>query len=152
MFGLFKRKQTFFSEEEKKLVAEAIAAAEQSTSGEIRVYVEARCSYVDAIDRATELFTQLGMEKTAQSNGVLVYVAVKDHQLAVYGDAGIHNKVGTEFWNKLVLQMIQDFNRDNYAHGIADCVFKIGEALKTHFPYDRGTDVNELSDDITFGR
>jgi uncharacterized membrane protein len=151
VFGFLKRKRRFFSEEEKLLVSNAIRQAEQCTSGEIRVYIESKCSFMDAIDRAKELFTSMGMENTAQRNGVLVYIAIDDHQLAVYGDAGIHEKVGTIFWNKLVSDMIRDFNKENYAEGIAHCIQQIGTALGSCFPYDRATDKNELSDDITFG-
>lgn len=151
MFEFLKRKQKFFTEEETRLIAEAIRNAEQCTSGEIRVYIERHCRYMDAIDRAKELFAILGMEKTSQRNGVLVYIAIKDHQLAVYGDAGIHEKVGTEFWDKIVREMIRDFNRDNYAEGIAHCVHTIGQSLSSCFPYSRDIDKNELSDEITFG-
>lgn len=151
MFDFLKRKRRFFSEEEKQLIIQSIRNAEQCTSGEIRVYVESRCPFMDAIDRAKELFDKLKMDQTASRNGVLVYIAIDDHQLAVYGDAGIHEKVGTPFWNKIVFEMIRDFNRENYAEGIAHCVHSIGEALGSCFPYDRSTDKNELSDDITFG-
>ena len=151
MFSFF-RKQEFFSPEEKKLIVEAIQNAEKNTSGEIRVFVENRCSYMDAIDRAGEIFYNLDMQKTAQRNGVLVYVALTDHQLALFGDEGIHQKVGTAFWQKEVSQMIKNFNKENYADGIKQCVLDIGEALQSHFPYDGKTDKNELPDDIVFGR
>jgi uncharacterized membrane protein len=153
MFNFLKRKQTnFFTPEEMKTITSAIQAAERSTSGEVRVYVESKCRFVKAVDRAIELFGDLEMYKTAQRNGVIVYVAVKDRQLAVFGDEGIHQKVSNEFWNNSVKEMLQQFNKENYAEGIAGVVLKIGDALKTYFPYDKGTDKNELSDDIVFGR
>ena len=151
MFSLFKRKKKFFSPEEQRLIVSAIQNAERCTSGEVRVYIESRCSYMDALDRAVELFTQMGMQATEERNAVLVYVAVKDHQLAVFGDEGIHRKVGTEYWNEEVRKMIGDFNRDDYAKGIAGCVEDIGQALQQLFPYT-DKDRNELSDDIQFGR
>jgi uncharacterized membrane protein len=151
MFSLFRRKPKFFTEEEQQLITGAIRKAEQCTSGEVRVYVESKCSYMDALDRAVELFAEMGMNATAERNGVLVYVAVKDHQIAVFGDEGIHQKVGQQFWNREVYKMINDFNRDDYAAGIAGCVEDIGEALQKHFPYT-DKDKNELSDDIRFGR
>jgi uncharacterized membrane protein len=92
------------------------------------------------------------MHQTAQRNGVLVYVAVKDKQLAVFGDEGIHTKVGNEFWNNAVSEMLAHFNKENYAAGIAEVVQKIGDALKQHFPYNAATDINELPDDIVFGK
>src|SRR5687767_14415710 len=151
MFSFLKRKKQFFSPEEQRLIISAIQNAERCTSGEVRVYIESRCSYVDALDRAIELFGQMGMHATAERNAVLVYVAIKDHQLAVFGDEGIHRKVGTEYWNEEVRKMIGDFNRDDYAKGIAGCVEDIGQALQQLFPYT-DKDTNELSDEIQFGR
>ena len=148
---LFKKKE-FFTDEDKQLIVEAVQNAERRTSGEIRVFVEHRCRYVNAIDRAIEIFENLQMHKTQLRNAVLVYVAIKDRQLAVFGDEGIHNKVGNEYWANEVVKMIHAFNRENIAQGIAQCVKNIGEALCTHFPYDKDTDKNELPDDIVFGK
>ncbi len=152
MFSIFKSRKQLFSEEETRLIVKAIRHAEQRTSGEVRVFVESRCSWVDAIDRAAELFFKLQMDKTEDRNATLVYVAIKDRQLAVFGDEGIHQKVGTAYWNNVVSEMLQSFNRLDYAKGIADCVIQIGDALTTHFPYERDTDKNELPDEIVFGR
>ena len=152
MFGFLRKKKEFFTVVEKKGIIEAISNAERRTSGEVRIFVESRCRYVDAIDRAAEIFFQLQMEKTDDRNAVLVYVAIKDRQLAVFGDEGIHKKVGDEYWNAELKKMISIFNKENYASGICQCVTDIGEALHHHFPYDKGTDKNELPDDIVFGR
>ena len=148
----WKKKKSLFNEEDTRIIVKAIRHAEQATSGEVRVYVESHCSWVDAIDRAAEIFFILKMEKTELRNATLVYVALKDRQLAVFGDEGIHNKVGSEYWNRVVKEMLGSFNKNDYAKGIADCVIQIGDALKTHFPFNRDTDKNELPDEIVFGR
>ena len=129
----------------------AIRAAEKRTSGEIRMFIESRCSYVDPVDRAIEVFFGLKMDKTEDRNGVVLYIAMKDHQLAVFGDKGIHEKVGTEFWNKEVNKMLSSFSRENYKDGIVQIVTEIGDALVSNFPYEN-EDRNELPDDIVFGR
>ncbi|WP_407522563.1 TPM domain-containing protein [Lacibacter sp. MH-610] len=147
---LFPAKPFFTDEEEQRIVA-AIRAAEKRTSGEIRVFVESRCSYVDAVDRAAEIFYGLKMEQTEDRNGVLLYIATKDHQLAIYGDKGIHEKVGTAFWNKEVQKILGEFSKQHFADGIVTVITEIGEALVTHFPYEN-EDRNELPDDIVFGR
>ena len=152
MFSFLKKKVRFFTDAETEQIVGAIREAERRTSGEIRVFVESRCGYMDAIDRAMELFLQLKMEKTDDRNAVILYVAIKDRQLAVFGDEGIHQKVGTEYWFKEVQLMISNFNKENYAEGIRQCVIDIGEALHYHFPYDNDTDKNELPDDIVFGK
>jgi uncharacterized membrane protein len=151
MFSLFKKKN-FFTAEEQQLIIDAIQNAERMTSGEVRVFVESKCSYMDAIDRAAELFFQLEMQKTDDRNAVLLYVAMKDRQLAVFGDEGIHEKVGNEYWNNAVQKMISNFNRENYAAGISEVVKDIGAALTKNFPFNNDADKNELPDDIVFGK
>jgi len=150
-FSLFKKKP-LFNEEQQQVIVEAIQAAEKCTSGEIRVYVESRCKYVDPLDRAAEVFAALNMQRTTARNGVLVYVALKDRQLAILGDQGIHQKVGQEFWNRQVRDILAHFNKADYAGGIASVVTAIGHALEAHFPHDRSNDTNELPDDIVFGK
>ena len=148
----WQKQKEFFTSEEKKQVVDAIQKAEQRTSGEVRVFVESRCRFVDAIDRAKELFFQLGMDKTEERNGTIVYVAVKDRQAAVFGDEGIHQKLGQKYWEEEVNKMMVCFRQSNLADGIIQCVSDIGDALYQNFPYDHKTDKNELPDDIVFGR
>ncbi|MBD0279967.1 MAG: TPM domain-containing protein [Bacteroidota bacterium] len=153
-FRLFpwQKKKEFFTEDERARIVETVRLAEQRTSGEVRVYVENRCRFVDPLDRAKEIFYQLQMEKTEQRNGTLVYVAVKDRQTAVFGDEGIHQKVGQKYWEDEVNKMLLCFKQKSLVDGIIQCVSDIGEALNHHFPYDKDTDKNELPDDIVFGR
>ena len=87
-----------------------------------------------------------------QRNAVLVYVALKDRQLALYADEGIYQKAGKDFWNTAVKKMLSHFNKEDYAQGIAAVVKEIGESLTDHFPYDGLTDKNELPDEIVFGK
>jgi uncharacterized membrane protein len=148
----FFSKKDFFSEEEKKQIVDAIRDAEQQTSGEVRVYVESKCRFVDPLDRATEVFSILKMGNTTAHNAVLIYLAVKDRQLAVFGDHAIHEKVGENFWKEQVIHMLSHFQKDHYADATTKVIMDIGGALKQHFPYDRQTDINELPDDIVFGR
>jgi uncharacterized membrane protein len=148
----FLSKKDFFSNEEKNMVVSATRDAEQQTSGEIRVYVESHCRFVEALDRATEVFSILKMGETTGHNAVLIYLAVKDRQLAIFGDYAIHEKVGEEFWTKEVIHMLTHFQNSLFADATVKVIQDIGAALKFHFPYDRQTDINELPDDIVFGR
>ena len=131
---------------------DAIRQAEQRTSGEVRLFIESHCRFVDALDRAKEIFFKLEMEKTAERNASLIYVAVKDRQVAVYGDEGIHQKVGQKYWEEEVKKMLVNFKQEHLADGLVLCISDIGEALHQHFPYDRDTDKNELPDEIIFGK
>lgn len=148
----FFAKKPLLTEEDTAIVVEAIRASEKKTSGEIRVYIESRCKFVDALGRASQIFYSLKMDETEFRNAVLVYVAIKDHQLAVFADEGIFHKAGAAFWNAEVKKMLMHFNAHNYGSGIAQIVTEIGNTLMANFPYDSSTDKNELPDDIVFGR
>ena len=152
ILSFFKKKDEFFTVEERQQIVNAVCDAEKMTSGEVRVFVESNCSFVDAIDRATELFFKMEMDKTKDRNAVLLYIAMKDKQLAVFGDVGIHQKVGSDYWNREVVKMISNFNKENYAAGICEVVADIGESLTQYFPYNNDTDKNELPDEIVFGK
>ena len=153
MFSLLKSKQKkFFSDEDEAKIVDAIRAAEQQTSGEIRLYVESKNRFVDPLDRAAEIFLHLKMHETANRNAVLIYIATAHHEMAVFADEGIYQKAGQQFWNNAVHTMISEFKKDNHAEGLIEIIYKTGQLLKTHFPYDATTDKNELPDDIVFGK
>jgi uncharacterized membrane protein len=151
IFSLGKKKQFFTAEQQAQMV-NAIQQAERNTSGEVRVFIESKCNYVDAVDRAREIFFNLKMEQTKDRNAVLLYMALDDHQLALFADEGIYQRLGKEYWNAEVKKIIADFKKDDYAKGICTIVTDIGQALQTEFPYDNKGDKNELPDEIIFGK
>ncbi|ASZ10967.1 TPM domain-containing protein [Chitinophaga pendula] len=144
-------KKELLTEPEKSRLVQAIRSAERLTSGEIRLFVESRCAFVDPMDRAKEIFLSLNMEKTKQRNGVLLYIALKDHQFAILGDQGIHEKVGDQFWMEEANLLVHHFSRAEIITGMEACIKEIGESLQHHFPYEAG-DENELPDDIIIGK
>ena len=148
----FSRKKPFFTEEQNEKIVNAIRDAEMQTSGEVRIFVENRCKYVDALDRAKQLFDNLEMGRTELRNGVLFYIAIKDRQLAIYADEGIHKAAGPDYWKNSVKDILSVFGRENITEGIIASISKIGQALKTYFPYEKEIDKNELPDEIVFGK
>jgi len=140
--------ENFFSKEEKKQITDAIAQAELNTSGEIRLHVEGKCK-IDVLDRAAYVFEKLEMNKTAQRNGVLFYLAVYDRKFAILGDGGINQVVPANFWDEIKETMLGFFKDGKFADGLAKGILMAGEQLKSNFPY-QSDDVNELSDEISF--
>jgi uncharacterized membrane protein len=139
----------FFSKEEKALIKSAVQEAELNTSGEIRVHIDNRCKE-DVMDRAAWWFAKLEMHKTELRNGVLFYLAIKDRKFAILGDGGINAVTGDDFWDEIKEKMLEQFKEENYAEGLKEGILMAGEQLKKHFPH-QDDDVNELSDDISFG-
>jgi uncharacterized membrane protein len=152
-FSLFKTNtDKLLNTSDKQMLVQAIQAAEKTTSGEIRVHVESRTKKGDALTRATEIFHKEKMNATKDRNGVLVYVAVEDRKLAIYADQGIYDKVGVEFWYSQVQEMTAHFKSANYVQGMVQVIGELGKALTDHFPFDRVSDTNELSDEIMTGK
>ena len=139
-----------FSEEDRRAIKEAISKAELNTSGEIRVHLENHCREENVLDRAAQVFAMLKMHKTDLRNGVLVYMAVKDHKFAIIGDAGINAKVGDNFWEVTKEKMLSEFKKGELVEGLKVGVLCAGERLAEFFPYQQD-DSNELSDEISFG-
>lgn len=136
------------SEADHQRIVKAIEAAELNTSGEVRVHIESKCKE-DILDHAAFIFKKLAMDKTEQRNAILFYIALKDHKFAVIGDAGIHAKVGDEFWEKVKNEMIPFFKEGKLADGLINGISKAGTELQTYFPYQTN-DKNELDNEISY--
>jgi uncharacterized membrane protein len=129
-------------------VLAAIRDAEAATSGEIRVHVESRTRDVRA--DAERWFGRLGMAETAERNGVLFFLAVRDRLFAVIGDRGIHERVGDEYWKRLGARMETRFREGEIAAGLCEAIRDVGRQLAAVFPRSP-KDANELSDSISYG-
>lgn len=138
-----------FTEEQQEKIVHAIQLAEGRTSGEIRLAVEPHCKG-EPMDRAAVYFRRLGMDKTAQRNGVLIYIATDDHQFAIVGDSGIHAKVSPDFWEETKELMLRHFKQGDLVQGLIEGIVHAGEQLQRFFPR-QDDDVNELPNDIAFG-
>ena len=130
-------------------IVKAIQDAEARSRGEVRVHVS-RQAVQDPETAAARQFEALGMTRTAERNGVLLFVAPVSQTFAVIGDEGIHARCGPDFWKDVAAAMETDFRAGHYTDGIVKGVARVGEALATHFPRQEGTaDANELSDEVT---
>lgn len=138
-----------FSEAERELLVKAISRAESGTSGEIRIHVENWCWFGPQW-RARRVFRKLGMYKTKDRTGVLIYVAVRSHKMAIIGDSGIHQVVPDGFWNQILQQLREDFRAKRFAQGLITAVDNCGNQLAAHFP-GKGENPDELSNEISFG-
>ena len=141
--------EDFLSKEDEQEIVEAIRIAEKNTSGEIRVHIEKTTS-LDAYDRAMEVFHELRMDETQLQNGVLIYLAVDDHNFVICGDKGINDVVEADFWNCTRDVMVAQFKQNQFKQGLVDGILRAGEQLKKYFPWKDG-DSNELSNEISKG-
>lgn len=139
---------TILNHEEDQRVVEAIRQAELNTSGEIKVHIENRCKG-DVEQRSLFIFDKLKLNETQLRNGVLIYLAAKDHKFAILGDEGINNVVEDGFWNDVKDLMLSHFKEGRFAEGLEQGIMRCGEKLKAYFPY-QSDDINEISDEISY--
>jgi uncharacterized membrane protein len=139
----------FFTASQQEAIQASIATAELNTSGEIRLHVDDKCPG-DPVAKAIQVFEKLKMHETELRNGVLIYLAVKDHKLAIIGDKGIDEAVPDDFWDVIKNDLVSRFKEGKYTEGLVEGIHASGEQLKAHFPY-QSDDTNELSNDISFG-
>ena len=141
--------EDFLSAKDETEIVEAIRAAECDTSGEIRVHIEQNCD-IDVYERALDVFHTLKMDNTKAQNGVLIYVAVDNKSFVIYGDQGINNIVGSDFWNSTRDKISHKFKSGNFKQGMIDGIKEAGQALSKHFPWQHG-DSDELDNTISKG-
>ncbi len=142
--------EEFLSPKEEQEIVRAIEAAEKQTSGEIRLHLELHCPDT-ALNRAVEVFNMLEMENTKERNGVLIYIAVDDHKMAILGDKGIDQAVGKRFWEDEIELMTVYFKNGKFREGLIAAIAEVGKKLRAHFPYENKGSLNELDNEISYG-
>ena len=138
----------FFSPAEQTQIGQAIEQAEKSTSAEIKLIVLRHC-WLDIKRKAAELFRKHGLTKTQQRNAVLILLVTTNREFLIYGDEGIHQKVGQSFWDDVKDVMISHFQQDKFGTGLQVGIERIGEKLRSYFPCQAG-DKNEISNEISY--
>jgi uncharacterized membrane protein len=134
---------------DRERIKEAIQKAERRTSGEICVSVAP--FFWGSVEKAADkAFVRMGMTRTKDRNGVLLFVVPSRRKFVVLGDQGIHEQVGQEFWHQVVAVVAEKFRQGDFTAGIVRGIEEVGERLAAHFPYDPDTDKNELPDDVDF--
>lgn len=136
------------SREETDRIEAKIAAAERLTSAELRIAI-VRSSWLGIKRRARKLFERHGLDKTAQRNGVLVVVDVKNHEIVIYGDEGVNNLLAQEFWDAVRDAMVDELRLGRLAEGLSIGIRLLAERLSQLFPAnnDRG---DELTNALIF--
>jgi uncharacterized membrane protein len=123
---------------DKAAIEKAIEAAEMRSSGQIRVSL-APHFWGDVRRTAERAFERMGMTATPHRNAVLFFVVPGRREFVVLGDAGIHEKVGQEFWENVTAAVSERFRAGDLTGGLVHGIHKVGEQLARYFPYDPGS-------------
>jgi uncharacterized membrane protein len=143
--------KNFLSKQDLKDIAEAIKEAEQGTSGEIRVGIRQKRAKKDKSLSVEQLarkeFVHLGMVKTKERTGILIFILLESREFYILADEHINQKVAPRSWDSVAETMGAQFGKREFRQGLLDAVRTVGEHLAMHFPAKPG-DKNELSDEV----
>ncbi len=114
-------------------IVAAIQAAEERTTGQIRVIISPK-RIADPVAAAGRDFRRLSLHQNPGRNAVLIFVAPRARQFAVIGDTAVHAQCGDPFWRQLAGTMGGYFRLGEFTPGIIHGVQTAGELLATHFP------------------
>jgi uncharacterized membrane protein len=142
--------KSYFTKKQQVDIKQAILKAELDTSGIIRVHIENVCEG-DVTERAEALFRKFKLDKTELRNSVLFYMALHNRKFAIIGDSGINKYVPKSFKKDINKKMLTHLKEDNVTEGLCEGIKLTGEILKKHFPH-RTDDINELADELSFGK
>jgi len=141
----------FIPETELHEIARAIAEQEQRTSGQIRVSIRQQRGKkelgLSVEELARKEFHELGMTKTSERSGVLIFLLLEDRKFHVLADAGIHAKVSEGTWERIAGEMSKHFSERKFKEGILHGVKSVAAELGKHFPAKPGGR-NELPDAV----
>lgn len=145
------RVKDIFTKDELKKISEKITEIEKRTSGEVRVSIREKRSLMEKkltlFDMALREFYRLGMDKTRDQTGVLVYILLSEKQLQIIADKGINEKVENETWQKIADKIAERFKEGKYLDGVIEGLDEIEKILVQHFPI-KPDDRNELSNEV----
>lgn len=146
-----KLSKEYFSASDLNAIKQACEYAEENTSGEVRVTIFEKRPRKSAgwslMELALAEFKNLGMDKTRDRTGVLLYILLDEHKFQVLADEGINAKVEKKVWDEIANQMAEKFKNGEYLTGVVTTVMRIGEILAGWFPR-KSDDTNELSNEV----
>jgi len=142
------QQKELLSKLDQQRIVDAIARAEKKTSGEIRVHIQPKVKGGDVRKAAERTFERLGMTKTAERNGVLLFISSEDNRFAILGDSGINDKEPAGFWDEIAAKLTIRFMGGEFTDGIVEAIENAGRELAVFFPRQKD-DVNELSNEIS---
>jgi len=141
----------FLPESDLHAIAKFIGEQEQTTSGQIRVSIRQRRARNErglSIEQlARKEFHALGMTRTSDRTGVLIFLLLEDRKFHILADEGIHGKVGEGTWQTIANEIAQHFSEKKFREGILHGVQSVAKELSKHFPHKSGAG-NELSNAV----
>jgi len=142
----------FLNDDELLRISNRIKLWEKLTAGEICVSIKERRTFVQKRKLLRQLaedeFYRLGVNKTKDATGILIFILLEERQFYILADKGINEKVPQDTWDKIKDQMQNLFIKGEFSKGIIYGIEEVGKILNAHFPI-KPDDIDELSNRVS---
>lgn len=142
--------ERFLTAAESQRMTEAIARVERGTSAELKLLIVRHC-WGKLHEKARRLFYKHGLDRTAERNAVMILLVTSNREFLIFGDQGIHQHVGLNFWLDVRDAMANEFRAGRVIEGLETGIGRIGEKLAAYFPA-KANHPNELRDEVAYDR
>ena len=139
----------YLSDDELLRISNKIKDAEKTTAGEICVSIKEKKSFLKSsvYELAKKEFYKLGVAKTRDKTGILIFILLEKKQFYILADEGINKIVPENTWDGIKDEMQRMFKEGNFCKGVIHGIDEIGSLLSKHFPI-KPDDTNELSNKV----
>ena len=141
----------FLNDDELLRISNKIKETEKITAGEICVTIKEHRHFFkrkkSIRQLAEEDFFRLGIDKTKDKTGILIFILLEGRQFYILADSGINEKVPEATWHNIKDEMQNMFIKGEFSKGILFGIDEIGKILSKHFPI-KPDDKNEISDRV----
>lgn len=143
--------QNYLTDDELLRISNKIKEAEKKTAGEIAVSIREYKSFFEMKKPLRELaekeYVRLGINKTKEGTGVLIFLLLSERQFYILADDNINKLTGEHVWTDIKNLMQEKFVRGEFCKGILFGIDEIGKILARHFPI-KPDDKNEISNRV----
>ena len=143
--------QNYLNDDELLRISNKIKEAEKKTAGEIAVSVREYKSFFEGKKPLRQLaekeYVRLGINKTKEGTGVLIFLLLSKRQFYILADDNINKLTGEQVWADIKNIMQEKFVRGEFCKGILFGIDEIGKILAQHFPISPD-DKNEISNRV----
>jgi putative membrane protein len=103
--------------------------------GPLRRLVVSRAAMDQAVRaRAAQAFSEHGLVRTHDRNGVLIFLSRFERQVQILADVGIDSRVPAGTWSGLSRKIVDGIRSNTAVPAISAAVSEVGALLSQHFP------------------
>jgi len=136
---------------ELRQLSEKIAVIESRSRAEIRIVVRHRRHWserrLSPRQIAEREFHILGMTRTKEHTGILIFILLKDRKFEIIADKGVNQVVPATFWDNIASKLSRHFSETNFHEGLMEVLREVEELVVEKLPVG-SRNADELPNDV----